>query len=482
MYATLVLGITAFFLCLILTPLCRNLFLRLDIVDRPDVDRKFHGKPIPRVGGIPIVLSYAGGLGIMLLVAPTAATISVQHKQLLWSLLPATALVFVIGVIDDIFGLKPWQKLAGQTAAAILAVSLGARLTLVNGHVASLWLAVPLSLLWLLACTNALNLIDGMDGLAAGVGLLASMATLLAALLGHNLGLAVATIPLVGCLLAFLRYNFNPASIFLGDCGSLTIGFMLGCFGLIWSRRTGTMLGLAAPLMTLALPLIDVCLSIARRYLRSAPIFKGDRGHIHHMMLARGFNTKAATLVLYGVCFIAAFLALVQAFGDYRFHGLVIIIFCVLVYVGVNYLGYIELAAARRTLSRKMILSVVKEEVYLHELTQAVSRIDTLPQYWDVVRTVCKDMNFTTVHMQMQGVHFEEAFEDKGAAPSWNLSLSLGSNGSLRITRTAGHEAPDYMMRALIHLQKLIEEKELGVVPKSVGKEDSAPISLSGAA
>ncbi len=482
MIATLVLGTTAFLLCLILTPLCRNLFLRFDIVDRPDADRKFHGRPIPRVGGIAIVLSYAGALGIMLLVAPAAATISVQHKQLLWSLLPAAGLVFVIGVVDDIFGLKPWEKLALETTAAILAVSLGARLALFHGHVASLWLTVPLSLVWLLACTNALNLIDGMDGLAAGVGLLASLATLLVAILSHNLGLAVATVPLVGCLLAFLRYNFNPASIFLGDCGSLTIGFMLGCFGLIWSRSTGTMLGLAAPLMTLALPLIDVCLSIARRYLRSAPIFQGDRGHIHHMMLARGFNTRAATLMLYGVCVIAASLALMQTFGGDRFHGLVIIVFCVLVCVGVNYLGYIELAAARRTLSRKMILSVVKEEVYLHELTQAVSGITTVPEYWDVVLRVCKDMNFTTVHMEMRGAHFEEVARDKDVSPSWNVSLSLGPSGSLSVTRSAGHDAPDYMMRALVHLQKLIEEKELSANPTPVATEDSTRISLTGAA
>jgi UDP-GlcNAc:undecaprenyl-phosphate GlcNAc-1-phosphate transferase len=294
--------------------------------------------------------------------------------------------------------------------------------------------------------------------------------------------LAVATIPLAGCLLAFLRYNFNPASIFLGDCGSLTIGFMLGCFGLIWSRRTGNMLGLAAPLMTLALPLIDVCLSIARRYLRSAPIFKGDRGHIHHMMLARGFNTRAATLMLYGVCVIAAFLALMQTFGNFRFHGLIIIVFVVLVCVGVNYLGYIELTAARRILSRKMLLSVVKEEVYLQELTQAVSRVTTVPEYWNVVLAVCKDMNFTTVNMQIHGVDFEEVLQDKDASPSWNVSLSLGPSGSLRVTRTAGREAPGYMMRALVHLQKLIEEKELSAIPTPSATKDSASISLTDAA
>ena len=269
-----------------------------------------------------------------------------------------------------------------------------------------------------------------MDGLASGVGLLASLATLLVAVLSHNPGLAMATVPLVGCLLAFLCFNFNPASIFLGDCGSLTVGFMLGCFGLIWSRRAGTTLGLAAPLMTLALPLIDVCLSISRRYLRSVPIFKADKGHIHHMMLARGFNTRAATLILYGVCIVAAFLAVMQTFGDYRFHGLVIIVFCVLVCVGVNYLGYIELSAARRTIPRKMILSVVKEEVYLHDLTEAVARIEKPSQYWDLLRRVCKDMNFTTVHMQMHGLHHEEVIADRNADASWNISLSLGPHGS----------------------------------------------------
>jgi UDP-GlcNAc:undecaprenyl-phosphate GlcNAc-1-phosphate transferase len=482
MVAILVLGITAFLLCLILTPLCRNLFLHFNIVDRPDTERKLHSGRIPRVGGIPIVLSYVGGLGLLLLVAPTSATISVQHKELLWSLLPATGVVFIIGVIDDIFGLRPWQKLTGQTAAAVLAVCLGARLAVFDGHTASLWMTVPLSLVWLLACTNALNLIDGLDGLASGVGMLASMATLLVAILSHNFGLAMATVPLVGCLLAFLCYNFNPASIFLGDCGSLTIGFMLGCFGLIWSRRTGTMLGLAAPLMTLALPLIDVCLSIGRRYLRNVPIFEGDRGHIHHMILERGFNIRTTTLILYGVCTVAALLALLQTFGGYRFHGLIIIIFCVLIYLGVNYLGYVELAAARRTLSRKMILSVVKEEVYLQKLTQAVSKIKTLPQYWDVVLTVCKDMNCTTVYMQMQGVEFEEVLADQGAAPSWNIALSLGSRGDLRVTRTAGRDAPDYMMRALVHLQKLIEAKELLESPKPIESGGSEAVRLSGAA
>jgi UDP-GlcNAc:undecaprenyl-phosphate GlcNAc-1-phosphate transferase len=460
MDAILVLGIIAFFLCLGLTPLCRNLFVRLNIVDRPDSDRKFHSGAIPRIGGIPIVLSYVGALGLILLVAPTSATISVQHKALLWSLLPATGLVFVTGLVDDIFGLKPWQKLAGQTVAAILAVSLGARLTVFGGHFASLWWTVPFSLLWLIACTNALNLIDGMDGLASGVGLFATLTTLLAAIFSHNLGLAVATMPLAGCLLAFLYYNFDPASIFLGDCGSLTIGFMLGCFGLIWSQHNGSMLGIAAPLMTLALPLIDVCLSVGRRYLRSAPIFKGDRGHIHHMIVARGFNKRAAALILYGVCVIAALLGLMETFGGFRFHGIVIVLFCVLVYIGVNYLGYIEITAARRTFSGSMVRQMVKEEVYLQELTTAMAKIHTLQEFWQVVRSVCRDMNFASVQMRLHGSFFAEVISELPAeVPSWSIALSLGPDGNMRIARAASSEAPTYMMRALVHLQHLVEKK-----------------------
>jgi hypothetical protein len=129
-----------------------------------------------------------------------------------------------------------------------------------------------------------------------------------------------------------------------------------------------------------------------------------------------------------------------------------------------------------------MILSVVKEEVYLQKLTQAVSKIKTLPQYWDVVLTVCKDMNCTTVYMQMQGVEFEEVLADQGAAPSWNIALSLGSRGDLRVTRTAGRDAPDYMMRALVHLQKLIEAKELLESPKPIESGGSEAVRLSGAA
>jgi UDP-GlcNAc:undecaprenyl-phosphate GlcNAc-1-phosphate transferase len=148
---------------------------------------------------------------------------------------------------------------------------------------------LPVTVLWLLACANAFNLIDGLDGLASGVGLFATLTTLCAALMHGDMELALATAPLAGALIGFLRYNFNPASIFLGDCGSLSIGFLLGCYAVMWSQKSATLLGMAAPAIVLAAPLVDTALSIARRFIQHKPIFGADRGHLHHRLLDRGF-------------------------------------------------------------------------------------------------------------------------------------------------------------------------------------------------
>ena len=459
MNAVLVVGIIAFLLCLALTPLCRNIFLRYEIVDRPDTERKFHLKPIPRIGGLPIMLSYAAALGTMLLLAPRGATISIQHQRLFLSLLPAAVLIFLVGLYDDIRGLTAKQKLVGQLAAACLAVGLGARMSVLGTMPHAVWVTIPLSIVWLVGCTNAFNLIDGLDGLASGVGLFATLTTLLAAIATGNMGLAVATVPLVGCLLAFLRYNFKNASIFLGDCGSLTLGFMLGCFGLVWSQHSGTMLGMAAPLMAMALPLVDVSLSISRRFLRSAPIFGADRGHIHHMVLARGFKPYVATLILYGVSAIAAGLALLQSFTTREFHGVIVVFFCILVGAGINYLGYTEIYAARRTLSRKTVMRVLKEEIYLKELNKSIAGANTIDALWAIVRESCEDLCFASVDLLLLGQTFEAIFDDTEAEPSWKMTLLVGRHGYLTLTRTDEAAPPRLMVSVLSILQESLREK-----------------------
>ena len=457
MLAIVALGIIAFLLCLCLTPLLRDVFVRADIMDRPDGGRKSHAKAVPRMGGIPIVLSYAGALGLVYLFAPDGSRIYIQHGALLRSLLPAAGLVFLTGLVDDIFCIKPWQKLAGQVAAAVLAVFLGARMSIGNAPV---WVSVVLSIIWLIGCTNAVNLIDGMDGLATGVGLLATTTTLLVAIISRNMGLAMATMPLAGCLLAFLRYNFAPASVFLGDCGSLTIGFILGCFGLIWSRQSGTMLGMAAPLMALALPLIDVTLAIGRRFLRRVPIFKGDRSHIHHMLLGLGFTTRGAALLLYGVCGLSAGFALFESFGGTGVGWPILFLFCLLVILGVSRLNYIEFTAAWRTISHKMMLRAVQEEIYVRDLEKTLIDAETIEECWQIIRLVAIDFNFSWVFLRLDGEHFEEAFTPEHGAPLCTIDLSLGDRGSLVLTRVTQTSRPSFTMSVLHHLQISISAKQ----------------------
>ncbi len=477
MHAILGLGLVAFLVCLVTTPLARNLFLRLNIVDHPDGDRKLHLRPIPRIGGIPIALSYAAALGLMLLFAPEGARIRIQHEHLLWALLPATGLIFLTGLIDDLIGLRPWQKLAGQAVAAALAVSLGARMATLHGATGyKHWAELLLSFLWLVGCTNAVNLIDGLDGLASGVGLFATGTTLIAAILQGNTGLAMATIPLVGCLLAFLRYNFAPASVFLGDSGSLTIGFMLGCFGLIWSQRSGSLLGMVAPLMALALPLVDVGLSISRRFMRSRPIFGADRGHVHHMVLALGFKPRDAALILYGFCGIAAFFSILLNVASLRhLRPLTLLAFCAFVFAGVKALGYVEFSAVRRTLSKKKILRVLQEEIYLQELDRSLTRAETVSECWEVVRTACTDLRFASVRMYLHGVSFEETLSGRADDISWEMTMSLGRHGHLNLTRVAESKAPVLMMSVLHLMQESIKGKEIFLAePATQMKEHSA--------
>ena len=304
----------SFLLCLLTTPVCRDLFKALNIVDRPDQLRKTHKGSIPRSGGLAIIVSYLGAIALAVIVLPQGSRLMSHHDKMFIGLAPAIALIFATGLVDDICGLKPKTKLAAQILAASWACWDGVRITAINDHLVASWWAVPLTVLWLIACTNAINLIDGLDGLATGVALFATLAALTAAAVQGNTGLVLAAAPLAGCLIGFLRYNFNPASAFLGDSGSLTIGFLLGCFAVIWCQKSATLIGMAAPLIALSFPLMDVGISVGRRFISNRSIFAADRGHIHHRLLERGLDSRRVALLVYGVCGVLAVIGVLVGF------------------------------------------------------------------------------------------------------------------------------------------------------------------------
>lgn len=434
MYSLAFLAAVSFLTALLITPVVRNAFRHLGVVDRPD-GRKLHPHPIPRVGGVAIFLSCTLAFGCVLL-AHFRADLNILHRlQLVKWLAPAAFLIFITGFIDDVRGLRPWQKLIGEVGAALVAYGAGVRVQDVAGHHLLGWLQLPLTVLWLVACTNAVNLIDGIDGLATGVGLFATCTILFAALLQNNVALAIATAPLAGSLLGFLRYNFNPATIFLGDCGSLLIGFLLGCYGVLWSDKAATMLGMTAPLMALSIPLLDTSLAITRRFLRRQPVFTADRGHIHHRLLDRGLTPRRVALILYAFSALGAMCSLLMM--NRHVSGIVIIIFCAVTWIGVQHLGYVEFGTAGRMFLdgafRRMLNSQISLQAHYEQLIAA----PTPEHCWKIILDACRDAGFHRVQMMLAGRAFE--WQD-GIQPlnTWDVTIPISDSDYVRLTRSFG--------------------------------------------
>ncbi len=431
-------ALEGFCITLLLTPICRDVFRSYGVVDQPDQGRKLHAHPIPRVGGIAIALSY---LGALLLITHTDAA-EWPEFALVWRLLPGAAVIFAVGVIDDLLGLKPWQKLLGQIAGATLAYGCGVRISHVSLYPIDFWWAFPLTILWLLVCTNAFNLVDGVDGLAAGMGLLATLTAFFAGLMQYNTALALVTLPLAGCLLGFLCYNFNRATIFLGDSGSLLIGFLLGCYGVIWTQKTTTVLAMAAPLMAVSVPVLDMILSVMRRALRRRPIFEADRGHIHHRLLDRGLSPRRTVLVLYGIGGTGALFALLQGVVPARFAGITVLLFCFVAWAGIEYLGYAEFDLARRILFGGGFQRTLEAQLFLQNFEKTLAHARTPAAHWDALREISAKLGFSGVFLHLSGATYGEALP--GAV--WNLRVRLSETDY--VTLYHGADAPDPLLVA----------------------------------
>ena len=295
---------------LLATPLAKCIAQHLGAIDKPD-ERRINKVPIPRMGGIGIALGLVAAVAVQ--VAGTKLlgwpTVFVPHMQLQgvdYKLLTvAVVIVFLTGAIDDVRNLKPRQKLLGQILAACAAAASG----LVIGNVANPftaelipigWLAYPITVVYLVAFTNVINLIDGLDGLAAGITAISCAAMFYLSYEAHQIDAAVLACSLAGCCLGFLRYNFNPASIFMGDCGSNMLGFLLGVIALLGVNRVAAATTLIVPLVIAGVPIIDTFAAIVRRRRGHTAISQADTGHIQHRLIKQGFDQKQAALMIYG--------------------------------------------------------------------------------------------------------------------------------------------------------------------------------------
>jgi UDP-GlcNAc:undecaprenyl-phosphate/decaprenyl-phosphate GlcNAc-1-phosphate transferase len=461
MYSIFFLGSVSFLLAICLTPLVTKLSLQLGIVDRPD-HRKLHKREVPRVGGIAVAAAYGLAFATLLVSGLHARVIVSNSLPFVCKMLPAAALIFATGLVDDLRGLKPFQKLAGQFVAAFVAYLGGVRVLAVGGtHLANMWWSLPATIIWLIACTNAVNLIDGVDGLAAGVGFVATMTTLLAAAMVHNVDLLLATVPLAAALLGFLRYNFNPATIFLGDCGSLFIGFLLGCYGVLWSQKSATILGMTAPLIALSIPLLDTSLTIARRFLRCQPIFGPDRGHIHHRLLDRGLTPRRVALLLYGMCALAAVFSL--SLASRHFQLPVILLFCVGVWIAIQRLGFVEFDAVGKMVLQGSFRKLLNSQISLDTFQSTLKRATTPDECWSVLRKTYQEFGFYEVRMQLAGNSYAECTDDleiPDTSCAWRVEIPLTGADYIHLTRECDNSAHQNTVAPFADvLRKTLESK-----------------------
>ncbi|MEP7040141.1 MAG: MraY family glycosyltransferase [Chloroflexota bacterium] len=307
--------VAAFSAALVLTPLVRYLARSRGLLDEPD-ERKIHDVAIPRLGGIAIAAAFYLGLAAALVLGSSSG-ISTGDESRLLAVLIGAALIVCIGVVDDLFGIRARVKLLAQVGIGVVVGLLGLSIEFLDGpwgHATLGFLAVPVTVVWFVVVMNAINLIDGLDGLASGVVLIAMSAFyLIAAGAGLPPSLAALLGAGAGAVLGFLPFNFFPATITMGDTGSILLGFVVAAAAVTVTQTGSPGAAPWVPVLVLALPLIDTAWAIIRRTLARAPLFAPDKLHVHHRLLGLGISQRAATFLLWGISAAAATAGLIVA-------------------------------------------------------------------------------------------------------------------------------------------------------------------------
>lgn len=454
-----------FLVCVVLsfalTWVVRNTAVELGWASGPHSGRHIHSKPIPRLGGVAVF----GACTISFLVVFAACKLFGWQLGFDWMALlkvlgPAT-FIFLLGLYDDMRGLGAYQKFAGQAIAASLLYMAGMRVVQVSLLPSSANLGTLVSLgatiLWVLWITNAFNLIDGVDGLAAGSALVSTVVIFLIAMLSGNAVLGFTTAAIAGAILGFLRFNFNPATIFLGDCGSLFIGFLLSAVAMQAAQKSSTMVAVAIPIVSFGLPILETIISVARRFISGKPLFAPDREHIHHKLLDLGLSQRQVVMVLYGVTALCGLLSLLLLNPGARSFAVVLTVLGVGLWIGFQHLGYREFdelrRVAQRTLEQKQVIA---NNIAIRKACQQLASAEEFTQIAKAVEFAFVENDFDGIELLILGsaskalahqfaaaeqqAGFRWTWQKKGPgqaslAPDWKLSLKLiGANGTSRGT------------------------------------------------
>jgi UDP-GlcNAc:undecaprenyl-phosphate GlcNAc-1-phosphate transferase len=412
--------------------------------------------------------------------------------------------ILVLGIADDIWAVGPWVKLSVQLIAGLLVFyHLGIRIeNLTNpleGSVPLAAFSLPATLFWIVLVTNAFNIVDGLDGLAAGVCFIALSCMLLVSMRQEVAAIPFVVAPLAGAVLGFLRYNFNPASIFLGDSGSLFLGFQVAVLSIVGSQKSSTAIAVAAPLFILALPLIETAISASRRFLSGRSIFRADSGHIHHRLMRLGFTPRRAAGLLYVGSAAFGLTSLFTIHVNGSVVALIALFLAAVTWVGIQRLGYTEFAEVNSALKRFVHQRrIIRNSIISRRLGDNLSAATSVSQAWRLLKSAAEQLGFSYIELKINayGDDVPDAFEpdamhggryakrlDPQARPgeietsfAVPLTSSKGQLGEVLFSRSSAAEPQHSELPLLISavanglprvLEKACEPLMLAVVPST---------------
>jgi len=403
-YAAVFLG--SLIVALGVTPVVGWLARLLNIVDQPGT-RRIHRRPIPRMGGVAIVVAFvAGALPVLLLDSRIGEALRQVREQVVW-LMAAGSLIAAVGLVDDARSVRAGLRFLIHVLAASAVWQSGIRIESISaaglGPVKLGLLSWPLTVLWIVGMTNAVNLIDGLDGLAAGIGAVTALVIALFSIWTDQLVTAVLMLALLGSLCGFLVFNFNPARIFMGDCGSTFLGFFLASTGVLAANGAGNIVGVALPALALGVPIFDTLFSMLRRFLERRSLFAADRNHLHHRLLKHGLAHRSVVLVIHGTTAVAAGLGMIMMITRGALTIIVFATVCVLLVMVFHLAGSVRLRESVQKLRENLRLASEnkKQQKVFEDAQLRIREAETFDAWWGAVCSAAKDMGVSRVSLKI---------------------------------------------------------------------------------
>jgi UDP-GlcNAc:undecaprenyl-phosphate GlcNAc-1-phosphate transferase len=460
----------SFLLCLLQTPLARSLAYKWELVDRPDQRRKMHPRTVAVAGGLPILFSTFAAVVLVLCLSPELRELCRPHALQLYGLALAAVVIGAVGLADDFGYLRGRHKLAGQALAVGIVMVCGVvvrNITVFDYTIELGLLAYPFTLFLLLGAVNSLNLIDGMDGLLSSMGLIIVLALCAVAILSDHWTAAFVALALGGALLAFLFFNFPPASIFLGDSGSMLIGLVVGVLAIQSSLKGPATIALATPTALLIIPVFDTTAAILRRKLTGRSIYHTDRGHLHHCLLRRGFKAYHVLLLVSGFCLLTVTGVLASLALKNELLAFLSAVTVVSILVVTRLFGYGELALLGQR-SRSLLASFFGRARKDGSNQSAVHLQGSLNwnELWAGVKDLCEPLNLMAVRLDVNAPAIHEDYharwdstaDDADDDVVWRaeIPLAVGKQVIGRL-EVVGYQDDEPVWRKILTLGSLVQ-------------------------